>query len=391
MNITLGAKATSAILGVIAVTASISAGVVASPPPPERPNYFALYPPPASKREEPSLAFPATSTRHPDLFAPTPLFKRRFNVLTDLSLDFRATNGHFPAPIDALNGARFTIDGIVANPKSGNEQGGIRLQAVRESVLSNTRMVASELYGYYRFELPGVSATARAGQFVLPFGLAAVYDTSMHPFTSLYNDSVGIRIDRGAMIEGEFGPFHYAGSITTGTGPNADHAYTKTVLAARLDRHFLTQSGRIQIGGSMLTGRLPDNGPFSNAHLSGTTEMGPTVVKSRFAADAQYFVGKYAARGEVVFGADEEAPVWGFYMDGRMGISAREGIYAAVKRWDYRDQPLSKFESAIGYERTAGKHLTFRAISILSRVDPLNGPDRTVVTRSTVLQSFWKF
>jgi len=366
-------------------------GVSASPPPPERPNYFALYPPPATKREQPSLAFPATSTRHPDLFSPTPFFKLKFNVLTDLSMDFRATNGHFPMPADALNGARFTIDGIIANPKSGNEQGGVRLQFVRESIPSADRVTASELYGYYRFELPGASATARAGQFVLPFGLAAVYDTSMHPFTSLYTESVGIRLDRGAMIEGEFGPFHYAGSISTGTGPNADYAYTKTVLAARLDRHFLTQSGRVQIGGSMLTGRLPDNDPFAQHNLSGTTGVGPTIVKSRFAADAQYFVGKYAARGEVVFGGDEDAPVWGFYMDGRMGISAHEGVYAAVKRWDYRNQPLSKFESAIGYERTAGRHLTFRALAILSRVDALDGPNRTVITRSTVLQSFWKF
>jgi len=366
-------------------------GASATPPPPERPNYFALYPPPATKREQPSLAFPATSTRHPDLFSPTPFFKRKFNVLTDFSLDFRANDGHFPAPGNAFTGARFTIDGIVANPKSGNEQGGVRLQFVRESTPSNERILTSELYGYYRFELPGASATARAGQFVLPFGLAAVYDTSMHPFASLYSESVGIRLDRGAMIEGEFGPFHYAGSITTGTGPNADYAYTKTVLSARLDRHFLTQSGRIQIGGSMLTGRLPDNGPFAKRYLSGNTDLGPTIVKSRFAADAQYFVGKYAARGEVVFGADEDAPVWGFYMDGRMGISAHEGIYAAVKRWDYRNQPLSKFESAVGYERTAGRHLTLRALCILSRIDALDGPNRTLVTRSTVLQSFWKF
>ena len=74
-----------------------------------------------------------------------------------------------------------------------------------------------------------------------------------------------------------------------------------------------------------------------------------------------------------------------------MGISAREGLYAAVKRWDYRNQPLSKFESALGYERTAGRHLTFRALFILSRVDPLDGPNRTLITRSAVLQSFWKF
>ncbi len=391
MNIFRGAGATPAVIGLPLLCLALQTGVSAAPPPPERPNYFALYPPPATKREEPSLAFPATSTRHPDLFSPTPYFKRKFTLLTDLSLDFRATNGHFPLPGEALQGARFTVDGIIANPKSGNEQGGIRVQVVRESMPSTDRVTTSELYGYYRFELPGASATARAGQFVLPFGLAAVYDTSMHPFTSLYAESVGIRLDRGAMIEGEFGPFHYAGSITTGTGPNADHAYTKTVLAARLDRHFLTQSGRIQIGGSMLTGRLPDNGPFAQNYLSGSTEVGPTVVKSRFAADAQYFVGKYAARGEVVFGADEDAPVWGFYVDGRMGISAREGLYAAVKRWDYRNQPLSKFESALGYERTAGRHLTFRALFILSRVDPLDGPNRTLITRSAVLQSFWKF
>ena len=158
-----------AVLAMVPATASS-----APPPPPERPNYFALYPPPDTKREVPSLAFPATSTRHPDLFSPVPYFKRKFNLLTDLSLDFRAVDGHFPTPADALAGVRFTIDGIVANPKSGNEQGGIRLQLVRESNSATDRVVTSELYGHYRFELPGATATARAGQFVLPFGLSAV-------------------------------------------------------------------------------------------------------------------------------------------------------------------------------------------------------------------------
>ena len=145
MNIFRGAGATPAVIGLPLLCLALQTGVSAAPPPPERPNYFALYPPPATKREEPSLAFPATSTRHPDLFSPTPYFKRKFTLLTDLSLDFRATNGHFPLPGEALQGARFTVDGIVANPKSGNEQGGIRVQVVRESMPSTDRVTTSEL------------------------------------------------------------------------------------------------------------------------------------------------------------------------------------------------------------------------------------------------------
>lgn len=361
------------------------------PPPPERPNFFALYPPPDIQRAQPRSAFPSTSTRRPDLFAPSLLFKRRLTLLSDLSIDFRGAGGKVPQVENLLKNTRLTLDGIISNEKTGDEQGGIRLQAVSEVLDGKQHIVPSEIYVFYKFSVPGASATVRGGQFVIPFGLAAVYDTSMHPFQTLYSDSVGIRVDRGAMVEGEYGTFHYAGSISAGTGPNADFGYTRTVLAARLDRHFLTQSGRLQVGGSMLAGRLPDVSPMDISRLSGGVKRGTTVVKSRFAADVQYFVGKYAARGEVIFGADEELPVWGFYIDGRIGISSREGLFVGLKRWDYRTQPLSSFQSAAGYERTVGPYQTLRAMITLGRIDPLPEPNRTQITRQLIIQSFWKF
>jgi len=363
------------------------APAVAQTPPTERPKYFALYPPPPFGTYTPGHPPVSTATRRPDLFAPLPVYPNGRTFLVEGMLDLRsrpmgrAGRGLF-APA-----ARLTSELIYADPSSGSEQGGFRVQFLAEprSSMSDTPDTArlSEAYAFYKLLFPGALATVRAGQFVLPFGLAAVYGTSLQPFNVLAEKSVGLRVDNGVMVEGDYGPFHYAGSLTTGGGPN--HIGRGGILAARLERHFLTQSGRIQIGGSMLTGRLPDTTPASLLPPSGTTSIGiSTVRKTRFSADVQYGVANVTARGELVFGADDHQPVFGYFGDGRLAFSPTAQAVVVVKRWDYAERPESTHVAGFGVDLAVGRGLVVRTLIERETNNGPAGGSRLIDRRLTV-------
>jgi len=315
----------------------------------------------------------STATRRPDLFSPIPVHPRPRTLLAEAILDLRSRPmGQSPRGLYAPAG-RFTVEGIVANPRDGDERGGIRLQWVGDPATPRAdrpdHVRLSEAYGFYKLLFPGASATLRAGQFVLPFGLAAVYDTSLQPFETLAGKSVGLRIDTGAMVEGDYGPFHYAGALTTGRGPSRSDDDGRPVLSARLERHFLTQSGRIQIGGSMLSGRLPETTPAFFLPASGVVPAAPRIDKTRFSADVQYGLGTLVARGEIVFGADAERPVFGYFGEARWSIAPRMQAVAAVKRWDYRVRPESFHVAAMGIDFVASPGIIVRALFERERSD----------------------
>ncbi|MFM7322649.1 MAG: hypothetical protein ACKO5K_14160, partial [Armatimonadota bacterium] len=217
---------------------------LAEVPPSDRPSWFGLYPPPPPGTYTPRRPPASTATRRPDLFSPVPVYPRPRTVLAEAVLDLRSRPvGEAPRGLYVPAG-RVTVDGIVANPRDGDERGGFRLQWVGDPSTSRAdrpdHVRLSEAYAFYKLLFPGASATIRAGQFVLPFGLAAVYDTTLQPFETLAGQSVGLRVDSGAMAEGDYGPFHYAGALTTGRGPGRTDDDGRPVLSARLERHFLT-------------------------------------------------------------------------------------------------------------------------------------------------------
>jgi len=361
------------ILALAASTIPPAAPASAEPPPPDRPSWFALYPPPPPGTFTPRRPPESTATRRPDLFRPVPVYPRSRTVLAEAVLDVRSRPiGESPRAL-LVPAGRLTLDGIVANPRDGDERGGFRIQWVgdpsspRADRPDHVRL--SEAYAFYKLLFLGASATIRAGQFVLPFGLAAVYDTTLQPFETLAGKSVGLRVDSGAMVEGDYGPFHYAGALTSGRGPNHVDDDGRPVLSARLERHFLTQSGRIQIGGSMLSGRLPETTPVTFLPVSGIAPGTPRIDKTRFSADVQYAVGQLVARGEIVFGADVDRPVFGYFGEARWNVAPRVQGVAGVKRWDYRVRPESSHVAAVGVDFVASPGLIVRALFERERSD----------------------
>ncbi len=380
---------------VVALLVALAAPTLAQEPkkgevPPERPDFFKLYPPPKPGTFTPTRPQPSTATRRPDLFASLPVYPARRNLLLDSTLDVRYTNAHRGPRGLFLSAARVTADYVLADRKSGQEKGGARLQILAEpdgigdSAIRQLR--TSELYGFYVFEVAKAEANVKAGQFVLPFGLAAVYDTPLQPIQTLYGPSVGLRVDSGVMVDGYTGPYHYAASLTGGSGPNRRDRAGGLIKTFRLERNFLTQSGRIQLGGSLMTGKLPVTAYNTELPASGASNATQFIDKTRFAADGSYYLKKLTARGELHFGADDQKPVWGYFAEGRYGFDDSKSAVATIRRWNFGKKPqgVSIYGAGVNFELKNG--LTLRTLYEYERAKP-SATSPAVVDRRFTIQT----
>lgn len=162
------------------------------------------------------------------------------------------------------------------------------------------------------------------GQFVIPFGNLAVYETHEQIVQTLYSKSLGIRIDGGVSVSGILGPLDYAFSLTNGEGSKYLEALTTVingmqgmqndagmpgedndfVFASRIAHKASMDFADIEIGVSILRGILPvfalGEDPISKMNAS---PMG-YELKYRTAVDGQIDVSGLIARAEIVAGKD---------------------------------------------------------------------------------------
>jgi hypothetical protein len=341
---------------------------------------------------------PSTASRRPDLFEPLPFYTKRDNFFFDGAVDLRyrtvSISGEEGAEGTYIPAVRLTGDYIRANPKTGDERGGVRLQLVlendnRESQIKVARL--SEAYAFYRFLFPGVSANVRAGQFVLPFGLIAIYDTPLQPIQPLYEKSLGLRVDRGFMLEGDWGVYHYAGSITTGAGPNRPDTDNTWVYTFRLERTFPTRLGRFQVGGSALSGRGPVTTFATELPPSGQSRALRYVDRTRFAVDGVYLRGSLLARGELVFGADDQDPVWGYFAEGNYRTTSRLTVVGFTRRWNFPQKPERIQTLAAGANYDLGKGFILRSLFEYERQVPSEPTLTPITIRRFTVQTVLNF
>lgn len=362
--------------------------------PPGRPQFFKLYPPPNPGTYTPTRPQPSTATRRPDLFAPFPVYAGRRNWLLDNTLDIRYTNAHRGPRGLFLSALRTTADYIIADKKTGREKGGARVQILAEpdelGQSSIRGLRSSELYAFYVFNVAKAEANVKLGQFVLPFGLSAVYDTPLQPIQTLYGPSVGLRIDSGVMVDGYAGPYRYAAALSTGSGPNRRDLAGGIVQSFRLERNFLTQSGRIQIGGSLLSGKLPVTAYNTELPASGVSTAEEFVDKTRFAADASYYLSKLTVRGELQFGADDQRQVWGYFGEGRYDFANGKTAIATVRRWNFGHKPqgVTLLGAGVNFELKNG--LTIRTLYEYERAKP-SATSSSIVDRRFTIQTRVRF
>ena len=262
--------------------------------------------------------------------------------------------------------------------RKGVATGNVFLQVISEDppdVPNGKDVQIGEAYFLYRLPTDSDSMTTayvKAGQFQIPFGLLAVYDPHLLILQPLNAQSLGLRTDFGVALSGRlYGYLNYDFAVTTGTGPNHVDADPNRVVTFRLGRTFTTRNGVVNVGGSLLQGRLPvtdldaDN-PFA-------VELPPSgrvrasrgdrfVSKSRIAGDGSYGYKRTTARGEFVVGADNDQRVLGYYAEGDYRFTGR--LSAAVSRslFVYPLGNSSASRESLGLTYASSRSLTFRGL-----------------------------
>jgi hypothetical protein len=238
------------------------------------------------------------------------------------------------------------------------------------------------------------------GQFVLPFGLLAVYDTPLQPIQPLYEKALGLRVDSGVMFEGNFGndagKYRYAAALTTGRGPNTLSSDVGSVTCLRIERNFVGvvrgANSRVQLGASLLTGRLPRTQFNTELPASGTVSEKTRVNKTRFALDGQLQGGNTIARGELIFGGDSTAAgsqedVWGYFLEGNQRLTDRLALVSEAKWWRLPVKPQGISVLGMGINYSLGKGVVLQSLFEYERQIPLPAGRTPIVNRRFILQT----
>ena len=233
---------------------------------------------------------------------------------------------------------------------------------------------------YVTYRLPvgadfNSTAYVKAGQFQIPFGLLAVYDPHLQILQPLSDQSLGLRTDFGLAVSGRFyGYLNYDFSVTTGTGPNHIDVNPNRVVCFRLGRTFTTRNGVVNVGGSLLQGRLPvtdisaddpyavELPPSGRVRADRTANDNRFVSKSRIGGDVSYGFNRVTARAEAVVGADSDQRVLGYYVEGNYRTTPRLSAAVASSLYVYPTGNSSASRQSLGLTYASSRNLTFRAL-----------------------------
>ena len=261
--------------------------------------------------------------------------------------------------------------------RKGEARGNVFLQVIAEDppdVGHGKDIQIGEVYVLYRLPVErdfNSTAYLKAGQFQIPFGLLAVYDPHLLILQPLYAQSLGLRTDFGLALSGRlYGYLNYDFSLTTGTGPNHLDVNPNRVVTFRLGRTFTTRNGVVNVGGSLLQGRLPITdltaaNPFAvELPPSGRVraDRGGFTSKSRIGGDASYGFHRTTARGEVVVGADGDQRVLGYYGEGDYRFTGRTSVALSQSLFVYPTGNSSASRESLGLTYASSANLTFRGL-----------------------------
>lgn len=339
---------------------------------------------------------PARAQQQAPAGVPAPASFSRNTFSTYGAADLRVRETDKEGDRSYIAATRLTTDWVRRDPTTGLSVAGARIQFYVENggqrdITGGSRFRPGELYGQATFRLPALSLPARltAGQFPLPFGLTALYDP-LQPIQPLYEKSLGLRLDTGLLLEGDYAPYRYAVALTTGAGPNRFDG-TGTLVSFRLERTVATELGRFIIGGSLLSGRAPVTTYDTQLPASGTTRARRFVDRTRFGADGQYLFGPVTLRGELVFGGDGPDAAWGYFAEGNYAATDRLTLVAMRRLWNFADSVQVASSTGIGANYNVGRGFTLRALYEFQRDVPLPAGTPPRIAKRLTLQTRLNF
>lgn len=209
------------------------------------------------------------------------------------------------------------------------------------------------LYAIYRNKLG--EPTVKLGQFVIPFGNLPAYETHTRPVQTLYPYSLGVRIDTGVEVDGFLNKdTEYQFSVTTGNGPYRLDNNSNKVLTARVNRSFEIGNNELRLGLSALHGSLPVFSVMSDP-VMGDGKLQGFSMKNRVAVDAEYYMGPYLLRAEVVAGDDDGKAVYGHWLQFSYPLSYKTSIEVGTERWSQSSGGLTGYWIGLEHKFTDNK------------------------------------
>jgi hypothetical protein len=259
----------------------------------------------------------------------------------------------------------------------GMANGNVVIQALGENppdIQGGADVEFGEVYAIYKLPIAtqtDSTAYLKAGQFQIPFGLLAVYDPHLQLSQPLYAQSLGLRDDWGVAISGRFySVLNYDLSLTRGVGPSVIGTVDPSqVVNFRLGRTLRIYGGTLNVGGSILQGRLPVTD--ITAAMPFAVELPPSgrvradegyINKSRIAGDATFTSSHWNARGEAMAGADNDQRVIGYYLEGGYHVTRRSEPIIARSYWRYPIGDSFSTDDQIGWTYGYSPNVTLRAL-----------------------------
>ncbi len=191
--------------------------------------------------------------------------------------------------------------------------------------------------------------TLKLGQFVIPFGNLADYETHTRVLQTLYPYSLGTRIDLGAQVDGFIdADTEYAVAVTTGNGPYRRDNNGNKVVTARVARRMMVGEDDLKVGISYLKGKLPVFSLMHDPLMDGNdallldVETGMMVPQSsnegfadntRYGIDIEYYRGIDLIRAEIVAGNDDGKSVTGYWLQVEHPLSYKTQLIGQAAYW----------------------------------------------------------
>jgi len=267
------------------------------------------------------------------------------------------------------------------------QQGSIFLQVIGENppdvVHPNgiDEVAIGEAYASYRLPImtdTDSTAYLKIGQFTLPVGLMATYDSHQEILQSLYPIGIGERTDWGATVGGRFyGVLDYNFAVTAGTGPGNLYSVPDRVVTFRLGRLFVTQYGTFNLGGSLLGGRLPvtEINPLTGfpPEMAPSGKVDPQFgyeEKTRIIGDGQWTYRNMTSRGEAMYGYDTDNSVAGSFVENEYRFAPGLSTVLADTYWNYGVNDSSSSDIAAGINVSYGRDVVVRTLYEFQRNIP---------------------
>lgn len=249
-------------------------------------------------------------------------------------LDLRATGGDPAAERLRIQQSEISVVSSISDGES--EIVSLNLQHNIETPMTGRArdMHFSNLYAV--FNLGVGSPAVRVGQFVVPFGTLAEYDTHGVPLQTPYARTLGIRIDRGMALEGAEGDLDWWASLTTGDGRERHDGGWAAI--ARVARDYETGQDLVRVGASALLGEnMPTFPTTAMALPMGMDDRVKHTDKWRVALDLDWLRGIDNIRAEFVLGEDDGEPVNGQWLYYEHPFSYDSSISVQADRWSQPD------------------------------------------------------